>query len=111
MDRLVQIASFVYPWQAYIARGRLEARGIKAFVFDDGIVTAHPFISNAVGGVKLLVDRSDAERAIAILNEEEFDEELDREEPGHGEPDLGERGYKDWEPEDVDHEDLEDDEM
>lgn len=74
MDRLVQIASFVYPWQAYIARGRLESRGIQAFVFDDGIVTAHPFISNAVGGVKLMVDRADVERALAVLNENDPDE-------------------------------------
>lgn len=75
MERLVQIASFMYPWEAYIAQGRLESRGIKAFVFDDGIVTAHPFISNAVGGVKLLVDRADKDEALAILNEEEPEEE------------------------------------
>lgn len=75
MGQLVQIASFVYPWEAYIAQGRLESRGIQAFVFDDGIVTAHPGISNAVGGVKLMVDRSDVDRALAVLNEDDPDED------------------------------------
>lgn len=70
MGKLVQIAAYVYPWEAHLAQGRLEANGIKAFVFDEGIVTAHPFISNAVGGVKLMVEQSDAERALAILGGE-----------------------------------------
>lgn len=79
MEELVQVASFVYPWEAYIARGRLESKGIKAFVFDDGIVTAHPFISTAVGGVKLMVERADALRALEVLNDQGDEGEGDQE--------------------------------
>lgn len=79
MGKLVQIASFVYPWEAHLAQGRLASKGIQAFVFDEGIVTAHPFISNAVGGVKLMVHRSDAERALAVLRAEEDEGPVEQE--------------------------------
>lgn len=69
MSRPVKIASFVYPWEAHIAQSRLEADGIRSFVFDEGIVHANPLLSHAVGGVKLLVSPSDAERALSILHE------------------------------------------
>lgn len=66
---LVQIASYLYPYEAHLAKGLLESQGIKCLVFDEEIVHANPFISTAVGGVKLLVHHSEAERALAILRE------------------------------------------
>lgn len=66
---LIQIASYTYPWQAHVAQARLVAHGIRTFVFDDGIVYANPLLSYAVGGVKVMVGRFDAEKAVAILRE------------------------------------------
>lgn len=50
-------------------RGRLGAEGIECFLKDELTVAANPFLSNAVGGVKLQVRGEDVERATAILNE------------------------------------------
>ena len=52
---LVVVASFTKVYEAYFARNRLHIEGIEAFVFDEYIVGVHPYYSNVVGGVKLLV--------------------------------------------------------
>ncbi len=83
-DDIVTIATFSYPMEAEIARGKLESEGIWAFVADDYMVTMNWLYSNAVGGVKLQVRESDTENALQILNqsspisEEPFDEEYDQ---------------------------------
>lgn len=68
MGKLVQIATYPHPWQAHAAQGLLEAQGIKAFVFDDGAVQANPFLSLVIGGVRVMVDKSDVEPALALLS-------------------------------------------
>ena len=45
----------------------LESEGIECFVKDEAITSAHPFLSNAVGGVKLQVRESHYKRAEEIL--------------------------------------------
>lgn len=39
--RLVTVASFSHPLQAWIARNRLAANGIPAFVQDEHVVTMY----------------------------------------------------------------------
>lgn len=69
MESLVNILSYEYPWEAYVAQGRLAAEGIRSFIFDDGILYANPFLTNAVGGVKLMVHRADVEKSLVILRD------------------------------------------
>ncbi len=52
---------------AHIAMGRLEEDGIKCWLKDENTVTIDPILTNAVGGIKLMVAASQAERAIGIL--------------------------------------------
>ena len=66
-DRLETVASFTDPLQAHIARGRLEAEGVPAYVIHENHVWAAWFLSNALGGVKLQVVEADARRAREIL--------------------------------------------
>jgi DNA-directed RNA polymerase subunit RPC12/RpoP len=47
----------------------LESEGITCFVKDELTVQVHPFISNAIGGVKLQVKESDLSQTIEILKE------------------------------------------
>lgn len=52
-----------------IIRGRMEAEGIETFVQDELTIQIDPLYSNALGGIKLMVQQQDAERANEILAE------------------------------------------
>ena len=64
------IASFREAYAAHIAKARLEAEGIPAFVTDEHMVSVQPLYSDAIGGVKLRVPSEYAERARSIVNED-----------------------------------------
>ena len=66
MDFVI-IRSFDNYVSAHIAMGRLEEDGIKCWLKDENTVTIDPILTNAVGGIKLMVANSGAERAITIL--------------------------------------------
>lgn len=52
---------------AHIAMGRLEEEGINCWLRDEHTITINPILSNAVGGIKLMVATPQAERAASIL--------------------------------------------
>jgi DNA-directed RNA polymerase subunit RPC12/RpoP len=54
---------------ANIIMGRLEEEGIKCWLKDENTVTIDPILTNAVGGIKLMVAESQAERAFELLRE------------------------------------------
>src|SRR5580704_353168 len=66
-SKMVTIASFPSVIEAQLAKSRLESEGIDCFVADENIVTMNWLYSNAVGGVKLQVDRADFEVARQLL--------------------------------------------
>ncbi len=80
MDKLVTVATFTYPSEAVVIKGRLESEGIDCFMKDEMTAQVHNFISNAIGGVKLQVRQSDAIRATEILKEAGY---LDESDNGH----------------------------
>ena len=66
---LVMVRRFQSLTEALLAKGSLDSSGIECFLTDDNMVRMDWFISNLLGGVKLLVNREDAESATAILDE------------------------------------------
>jgi predicted RNA-binding Zn-ribbon protein involved in translation (DUF1610 family) len=54
---------------ANIIMGRLEEEGINCWLKDENTVTIDPILTNAVGGIKLMVAEPQAERAFALLRE------------------------------------------
>lgn len=56
---------------AHIALGRLQSENINCYLQDEYTVTIDPLISNAIGGIKLLVAEAQAERALSILQNDE----------------------------------------
>jgi predicted RNA-binding Zn-ribbon protein involved in translation (DUF1610 family) len=64
---LVTIQSYRDLPAADLARGLLESAGIPAWIQDDNLVRVDWFWSNAVGGIRLQVDRTNAEAAREIL--------------------------------------------
>ena len=67
MGKLATIATFTSPWEAHIAKGRLGAEGIPAFIAHEHHISAAWFLSNALGGVKLQVPDAYADAAQEII--------------------------------------------
>ena len=61
------IAAFTKIHEAYFAKNQLEMEEIESFIFDEHIIGVHPFYSNAVGGVKLVVHESEFENGNVIV--------------------------------------------
>ena len=53
---------------AHIDMGRLKEDGINCWLRDENSVTIDPFLSNAIGGIKLMVPENQVELAIKLLN-------------------------------------------
>lgn len=67
---MVTIASYSFPYEAQIARAKLECAGIQAFIADEHTINTQWLYSNAMGGVRLQVPESLAEQAIKVLDED-----------------------------------------
>lgn len=64
----VPLSSYDNYVSAHLAMGRLEAEGIKCWLKDEYTVSIDPILTNAVGGIKLMVDEEKADEALGILN-------------------------------------------
>jgi hypothetical protein len=49
--------------------GMLQAAGINCHIKDEYTITIDPLLSPALGGMKLMVEASDFEAAVRVLNE------------------------------------------
>ena len=79
-DRLVTLASFSTPMEAGLARSRLAAEGIDAFLDNENLVAANWLLSGATGGVKLQVRASQIAHAQEVLQKRHELAEEDRDE-------------------------------
>jgi hypothetical protein len=68
-ERLVTLARFEWLMQANLARCRLAACGIEAFMPDQYTASLCWHYAKALGGIRLQVSSEDAEDARAILEE------------------------------------------
>jgi hypothetical protein len=66
-SELVVVGAFSHPHEAHLACSPLEAAGLDATVADAHIVAADWLVSNAVGGVKVLVRAEDSAEAHEVL--------------------------------------------
>lgn len=65
--KFVLLYSFDDYVSAHIAMGRLKEEYINCYLQDEYSVTIDPFLSNAIGGIKLMVSEVQLERAQEIL--------------------------------------------
>ena len=68
---LVTIATFSFPAEAEAFRLLLEEEGIRTYIADDNVAGTNWLYSNAVGGTKIQVATSDADRANEIIRQHE----------------------------------------
>jgi putative signal transducing protein len=67
----VQIRAFDNYISAHITLGMLQDAGINCHLQDEYTITLDPLLSPAIGGMKLMVYPSQAQRATELLEETE----------------------------------------
>src|SRR5687768_12268092 len=69
----IPVLSFDNYINAHIVFGRLQEEGINCWLKDENTATINPILSNAIGGIKLMVAENDLQKAIQLL--EQFNED------------------------------------
>lgn len=69
---LVTVKTFDSYFVAHIILGRLQSEGIECYLKDEATVTMDPILTNAIGGIKLVVRKENADAVKEILKK--FDE-------------------------------------
>lgn len=67
---LITIARYSLPYEAHIAKSRLDSEGVPAFVADEHTINMQWLLSDALGGVRLQVPEAHVDAALAILAED-----------------------------------------
>lgn len=70
--KFVLLCSFDNYIPAHIALGRLKEEFINCYLQDEYSVTIDPFLSNAIGGIKLMVAETQLERAREVLENQDL---------------------------------------
>lgn len=66
---LVRVATCKSPTEAHLLRGVLQSAGLTAHIADADTVRTIPWLTEAVGGVRLLVPASQSEDALKVIAE------------------------------------------
>lgn len=66
-EEFVVARVFTFRHEAEIARGMLEADGIEVVIAADDCGGLRPFLGAASGGARLLIRRSDVQKANSLL--------------------------------------------
>lgn len=74
---LITVARFTTPWEAHLARTRLESEGIEACVLEERLPPVNLFTGEILALNRLAVNESDADRAREILNRPVLHDDLD----------------------------------
>lgn len=67
-DNYTVLEVFEFSSEAQVIKSKLEAENIDAVLMDEKTIDSDPLISQAVGGVKLLVHHEDFKKASVIYN-------------------------------------------
>ena len=67
--KFVPVWSYDNYVSAHIAMGRLEEDGFNCWLKDENTVTIDPILTNAVGGIKLMVAETEAKKAWELLKQ------------------------------------------
>ena len=68
MEKLVQLETFTYRHEAEYIKSLLESEGIVSMVLADDIGGMRPDLAFGMGGVRLMVKKSDFDKAKQILS-------------------------------------------
>jgi hypothetical protein len=71
MNSFLPVRSFDSYVQAHMLLGLLQSEYLNCHLKDEYTVLADPLLSNAIGGIKVMVHASQLERALEIIKETE----------------------------------------
>lgn len=63
------LATFEYSTEAQLIKSKLDSEDIRTMLMDETTIDSDPLISQAIGGVKLLIHNDDLDKAIGIYNQ------------------------------------------
>jgi hypothetical protein len=66
--RYIPVASYDNYIEAHIMLSRLEQEQIICWLKNENTATTMPFLSNAIGGITLMVAESQVQRALELLD-------------------------------------------
>lgn len=69
IDNYTILATFPYSTEAQVTKAKLEAEHIRVMLLDEKTVDSDPLISQAIGGVKLMVHNDNLKEAVKIYNQ------------------------------------------
>ena len=64
----ILLESFDNYIDANLVLGRMEEAGLHCWLQDENTATNNPILTNAIGGIKLMVAKEEIEQAVEILN-------------------------------------------
>ncbi|MFI5187951.1 MAG: putative signal transducing protein [Chitinophagales bacterium] len=67
--RFIEVRSYDNYIDAHLMMGQLREEFINCHLLNENSVTIDPFLSNAIGGIKLMVAETQIKRALEIVNE------------------------------------------
>ncbi len=63
------LAVFEYSTEAQVVKSKLDSENIRTMLMDEKTIDSDPLLSQAIGGVKLLVHNDDLDKASIVYNE------------------------------------------
>ncbi len=76
--KFVRIRSYDNYIPAHIDMGLLRSEEVECFLADENTVTIDPFLTYAVGGIKLMVPEEQVEKALRVLENNQASSEPDQ---------------------------------
>jgi hypothetical protein len=75
---LITLKAFMFTADAYPLMSKLESEGIECYLEGENTVAVDPFLSNAIGGVRVKIMDRDSKRAFEIMkaSEQTFKEKM-----------------------------------
>jgi hypothetical protein len=67
--KFIEVRSYDNYIDAHLMLGRLTDEFINCHLLNENSVTIDPFLSNAIGGIKLMVAETQINRALEIVHE------------------------------------------
>jgi len=67
-DNYTILAVFEYSTEAQVAKAKLDSEKIRTLLMDEKTIDSDPLLSQAIGGVKLLVHNNDLDKASDIYD-------------------------------------------
>ena len=68
-DKLITLMTFDNSFEAHLLESKLADHDIESYIQDENFATLIPLYNNLLGGIKLMINSADLEKARQVLSE------------------------------------------